>query len=148
MNKAFLKEVEDSGQRNCPKCQTLGVMVLPETLAVHLKDESRRELGPTAYYCNSPTCDVSYFDDFGKSVSVDVLLQPAYPKDTSAPLCRCFNFTWDDLHADLDEKRVTRVRELLAKSQGPAAHCTESMPDGRCCIAEVQKIFLKLRAQG
>ncbi len=36
MNKAFVREPEDKGERSCPVCGSLGVPVGRETVAVHL----------------------------------------------------------------------------------------------------------------
>jgi hypothetical protein len=146
MNKAFIKEVEDRIDRDCPVCGSLGVSVLDQTVDAHLTADDRVQLGQTVYYCPSPTCDVSYFDLHGKFLTASRILDPAFPKNSAAPLCRCFNFTWNDLQADLNDGGVRRVRELLQKSESTAANCTLTMPDGRCCIAEVQKTFLRLRA--
>jgi hypothetical protein len=90
---------------------------------------------------------VAYFDFTGRTVAATELLDPAYPKDPAAPLCRCFDFTWEEIEADLAEGAARRVRALLAESTSSAAHCTRSMPDGRCCAETVQKAYLRRYAE-
>lgn len=150
MNKAFVREPDDTGQRNCPRCGSIGVPVQAETLASFLTAEARTNLADTAYYCPFAKCEVAYFDDFERMATVDSLTRPAYPKDPEAPLCGCFGLTLEDVEADVAEGGVTRVRALLAKSQSPEAHCKTMSPTGQSCTPEVQRCFMRLRtaAQG
>jgi hypothetical protein len=60
-------------------------------------------------------------------------------------LCECFGLTHDDIEADVEEGTPRRVRELLAKSQTPAARCAVLAASGRCCMPEVQRYYMKLR---
>ena len=147
MNKAFVKEPEDTGDRLCPRCGSLGTPVGATTLDGQLPSEERRKLAESAWYCPYPRCEVGYFDQFDRWVGGDVLLHPSYPKDATAPLCPCFDFTRDQVEADVAENGARRVRELLAKSKSPEARCTTMSPSGQCCMPEVQKYFFRLREQ-
>lgn len=145
MNKAFVKEPEDTGAANCPKCGSLGVPVGSATLAAQLSAENRRKLPESAYYCPYPRCDVAYFDKFERGVTVENLSRPIYPKDSAAPICACFGFTCDEIEADVREGGARRVKELLARSKSPEARCQTASPSGQCCMSEVQRYFLKFR---
>jgi hypothetical protein len=124
----------------------LAIAVGAETLAAQLDAESRKQLADAAFYCPYPKCDVAYFDRFERTVSVDQLGRPTFPKDPSAPMCNCFGFTTAEIDADLREGTTVRVKSLLAKSKSVEAHCATSAPDGRCCAAEVQRYYMRARS--
>jgi len=86
--------------------------------------------------------------NFKKSCRFEELTQPVYPKNFDAPLCACFGFQYDDVEADVRDGVPTRIRELLAKSKTPEAHCQSLAADGRCCMATVQELYMKLRGPG
>ena len=93
--------------------------------------EARRALAATAFFCPTPNCPVAYFDAFEAQVAAAVACcRPVYPKDPAAPLCPCFGLTRDDVEADVAEGMPRRIRELLAKSKSPAAHCETASPTG------------------
>src|SRR5690348_17317473 len=128
MNKAFIKEPEDTGEAHCPRCGSLGVAVGDATLSAQLSADDRRNLPETAWFCPFARCEVAYFDQFERTVGADRLSRPIYPKDPEAPICACFGFTCDEIEADVSEGVATRVRELLAKSKSPEARCAVMSP--------------------
>ena len=147
MNKAFIKEPEQSATAHCPRCGSLGELVGEETLRAQLSPESLEGISAPAFFCPFPTCGIAYFDTFERSVPTDVLVRPAYPKDPEAPLCACFGLTRDDIEADLEEGGVRRVRAVIEKAKGPEATCTVMAASGRSCVAEVQRYFMKRKAE-
>lgn len=144
MNKAFVKEPDTIDYR-CPKCGSLGAPVGRETLEAFLAPEALTRLAPSGFYCADPTCEVAYFDQFARSVPCDSLRRPAYPKDPDAPVCGCFAFTLDDIEQDVREGVNTRCKALIAKAQSPDARCALMAADGRSCVPQVQRYFLKCR---
>ncbi len=144
MNKAFVRE-SDSTDVLCPKCGAAGVEVFEPAIASHISAERRRQLAATVFFCETPPCPVAYFDAMEASVSVADLVRPVSPKDPGAPLCACFGLTREDVVADVEEGTPRRIRELLAKSKSPAAHCETASPTGRSCMTEVQRYYFKLR---
>ena len=144
MNKAFVREPDDPDPR-CPRCELLGRSVARITLAAHLPPEAVPLLSDAAYYCANPRCPVAYFDASGTEVGVELLHNPAYPKDPAAPVCRCFNIMAEEIERDARAGDAARVKELIAKSRSPQARCAELSPSGQCCLPEVQKLFLKSR---
>jgi hypothetical protein len=144
MNKAFVRE-SDSTDVLCPKCGGAGVEALATAVASHLPAELRTSLAATVFFCPTPTCPVAYFDAMEASVAAADLGRPVCPKDADAPLCPCFGLTRDDVAADVDEGTPRRIRELLAQSKSPAAHCETASPTGRTCLPEVQRHYFKLR---
>lgn len=148
MNKAFVREPEDTGTANCPRCGSLGIAVGGETLAAQLLADDRRNLPESAYYCPFPRCEVGYFDQFDRWVAGDKLLHPAWPKDPAAPLCPCFGFRPEEVEADVREGGTRRVKELLARTKSPDARCRTMSPTGQCCMPEVQRYFMRLRESG
>jgi hypothetical protein len=147
MNKAFVREPDDSGDAQCPRCGSLGIAVGSETLTAQLAADDRRNLPESAYYCPFPRCEVGYFDRFDRWVASDKLLRSAYPKDPAAAICPCFGFTCDEIEADVREGGTRRVKELLARSKSPEARCSTISPSGQCCMAEVQRYYMRFREQ-
>ena len=143
MNKAFIREPEFSGQAYCPRCGSVGTAVSEAVLDHQVKPECRARLGQAAWFCGYARCDVAYFDLLDRVVTVAELQRAIYPKDPSAPICACFGFTLDELEADVHEKSPIRVRDLLAKSKSSEARCRLLAADGHCCMAEVQRLYMR-----
>lgn len=147
MNKAFVREPEDTGQAYCPRCRSLGIAVQEATLTAQLKPEALAELSDTAWFCPFPTCEVAYFDLFERVATIDKLVAPVYPKDPQAPICPCFGFTTDEIEADLAENGVQRTRALVARAKSAEARCQTASPTGQSCVAEVQRYYMKRRGE-
>ena len=147
MNKAFVREPEFDGRAYCVRCGSLGVSVGTLTLDSQIRKESRSRLGETAWFCDFARCEVAYFDLFERFVSVAELQAKVYPKDIDAPVCACFGFTLDEIEADVRDGTPTRIRELLAKSKSSSAKCRVLAADGRCCMAEVQRLYMRRIAE-
>jgi hypothetical protein len=147
MNKAFVREPDDLGGAPCPRCGSQGIAVAGETLNAQLSADDRRNLPESAFYCPFPRCEVGYFDQFDRWVASDKLLHPAYPKDPTAPICPCFEFSCEEIEADVQEHGTRRVKELLARAKSPSARCVTMSPSGECCLGEVQRCYMRLRGQ-
>jgi hypothetical protein len=147
MNKAFVREPDDNGQRYCPACGSLGIAVSAETWRAHVKSPLGVQLAESAYFCTFARCEVVYFDEVERVVKLSAMAGPVWPKDADAPLCGCFGFTRDDVDDDIRSGGVKRVRELLEKAKSPAAACRVKSPSGQCCVAEVQRYFLRRRGE-
>ena len=145
MNKAFVREPEDTGQGHCPACGSLGISVGRETWQAQLREDAEASLSETAFFCPYAKCEVVYFDMFERRATVDALRHGVYPKDPQAPLCGCFGLTCDDVQADILEGGVSRVRALLVKAKSPEARCRTLSASGQCCVPEVQRYYMKLR---
>jgi hypothetical protein len=143
MNKAFVREPEFDGRAYCPRCGAVGDPVGEATLDHHLRPEFRTRLGPSAWFCGFARCDVAYFDLLERVVLTGELQHGVYPKDPTAPICACFGFSRDDIEADLREGAPTRTRELLAKSKSSEARCNVLAADGRCCMPEAQRLYMR-----
>lgn len=145
MNKAFIREPDDTGELHCPACGSLGIAVARATWQNHVDESHAQGLAETAYFCPFARCDVVYFDMFERRVTVGQLHHGVYPKDPQAPICGCFGLKAEDIEADLAEGGVRRVRELIAKAKGPDARCTAMAASGRPCVAEVQRYYMQRR---
>jgi hypothetical protein len=148
MNKAFVREPEADGRAYCPQCGTLGLPVGAGPLDKYVRPQSRAKMRDAAWFCNFPRCEVAYFNEFEEIVLAEELTQPVYPKNFDAPLCACFGLSYADVETDVRDGTPKRVRELLAKSKSPAANCANLAADGRCCMAAVQELYMKLRGPG
>ena len=147
MNKAFVREPEDTGQRNCPRCSSLGSAATAEAVRTHVTAEALANISDIAWFCPFPRCEVAYFDSFERLVTIDQLTQPVWPKDPEAPLCSCFGLTRDDIEDDIREGVVTRVRAVVEKAKTSAARCRQLAPDGHSCVGEVQRYYMKRRQE-
>ncbi|MBW3598085.1 MAG: hypothetical protein KY475_12505 [Planctomycetes bacterium] len=143
MNKAFIREPEFDGRAYCPRCGSVGEAVGEATLDHHIRPEARGHLGDSAWFCSFAKCEAAYFDLLERVVTVAELQQAVYPKDPSAPVCACFGFGRDEIDADVAERSPTRIRELLAKSKSSDARCAVLAADGQCCMAEVQRLYIR-----
>jgi hypothetical protein len=143
MNKAFVREPEFDGRAFCPQCGSLGIPVNKATLDRHVHKQSRPRIGESAWFCDFARCNVAYFDLFERFVTVDELQSSVYPKDTAAPICACFGFRLEDIDADVRQGTPTRIRELLAKSKSNEAQCHTLAADGRCCVREVRRLYMR-----
>ena len=146
MNKAFVKEPEPDGRAFCPRCGNLGLAVESGPLDTHIRPERRALMHDAAWYCNFPRCDVAYFNLFDAIVTTEELKGPVYPKDPDAPICACFGLNYDDVAADVEEGTPTRIRELFGKAKSSDARCHTLAADGRPCIAAIQELYMKMRA--
>ena len=147
MNKAFVREPEFDGRAYCPRCGSLGTPVSNETLDHHVQKQTRPRMGESAWFCDFARCDVAYFDLFERSVAVNELQSTVYPKDAASPICACFGFTLEEIEADVHEGTPTRIRELLAKSKSDEAQCQTLAADGRCCVREVRRLYMRRIAE-
>lgn len=145
MNKAFIREPDDDGRRHCPACGSLGEAVGSAILERYLRPERRGLLGATGHFCPYPTCEVAYFDDFERVARLEDLACAVYPKDPDAPLCACYGLRTADIDLDLAEGGVSRVKEHLAKAKSSEARCSELAANGRSCVADVQRYFMKAK---
>lgn len=145
MNKAFVREPEFDGKAYCPRCGSLGEPVGIVTLDSLVVPEARSTMMDSAWFCGYARCDVAYFNLLEVVITTDQLRRAVYPKDPSAPLCPCFGFTLDDIEADVRDGMPHRIRALRDKSQGPDARCASLAPNGRCCLKEVQRLYMRMR---
>lgn len=146
MNKAFIREA-DPVDPKCPRCGSTGLAVFRETLAVHLPADSGSGLTDSAWYCPFERCEVVYFDQFDRVALCGQVKTPVFPKDPAAPICPCFGLTTDEIEQDLDEGTVSRTRACVQRAQSPEARCGTTNPSGQPCVAEVQRYYMKRRAE-
>lgn len=143
MNKAFVREPELDGKAYCPRCGTLGIAVGQATLDHQIQHDCRAKLGDSAYFCGFGRCDVAYFDDFERLVFVSELRQAIYPKDLDAAICPCFGFSSAEIDHAIEQKSPQPIREMLAKSKSRQANCVTHSPSGRCCMQEIQRLYIR-----
>ena len=146
MNKAFVRE-PDITDPQCPHCGSTGEAVEWETITALVRSEvfvAAAPLTPSAsYYCPHPTCKVIYFDALGRFLLHSTLREPAYPKDSQAPICPCFGLTSDDIHRDMAEGAPTRTRAAVKRAATDEADCLHRNLSGRSCVADVQRYYVR-----
>lgn len=147
MNKAFIKELDSSGDTRCPRCGSLGTPVLRATLEAHLTPQGAAIFSDSAVFCEYPSCEVAYFDHLQRIAEVSLLVHPVYPKDLDAPLCGCFGFTAEEIEQDVEEATNRRVKAMWQRANSDEACCSTKSPNGQSCLPVIQRYFLKLREQ-
>jgi len=145
MNKAFVKEPDETGQGRCPQCGSPGQAVGPRTLAAQLSSELAGRISESAWFCPYAKCPVAYFDMFERTIAADQTGRPIYPKDPDAPLCGCFGLTRHEIEEEVRRGSVARVRAFAARAKSPEARCELASPTGQCCLGEVQRYYFKFR---
>lgn len=147
MNKAFVKEPEDYGDR-CPACGSVGVQVTQRTLAAMLKPDCDMDgLSQSPCFCPLPSCEVAYFDGFERSVAVTNLKQPVYPKSETAPICPCFGLMSDAVATAAETGDVDEIKSHIQRAASHEACCEERSPTGTSCVANIQKLFMRLHSR-
>ena len=145
MYKADIKEPDSSLPPRCPRCNADGLQVGSTTLKAHLASEAAESLGEPAYWCATNDCPVAYFDLFERSVDCKASHGLYWPKDPAGPLCCCYGLTADEVDADIAEQVPSRVRAVVQKAGLPDAACTTKSPDGRSCVARVQRYYVRAK---
>lgn len=143
MNKAFVREPDEPDDLHCPRCGALGRSVSSVTIMAQLQAGIVSPLGSSACFCSSPTCEVAYFDSSSATLLCTQLRTPIYPKDPDAPVCACFGLRAEDVVADATIGNAAGVRMLLERSVTQREICVTKAADGRCCVDEVQKLYLQ-----
>ncbi len=152
MSRAFIKEPETTGPR-CPTpagCGGAGVPVSRVTLRARLLPEAAARFADGGFLCPDPACAVVYFDAGQERALRDELREPVRPKHVGAPLCACFSVpeeTFDDLGTRGDK---AGMRAFLERAASPEARCETCAADGRSCVTEARRVFLRAleRAEG
>jgi hypothetical protein len=145
VNKAFVKEPEQ-GASVCPRCGSPGTGVCPETLAAFVLPSHLPDIAKQAFFCGFSRCDVVYFDDFERVITTDQVVRPIWPKDGDAPICGCFGFNAAEVRRDVDEGAVGRTRQAVERGKSSEAQCLTRAADGRSCVAEIQRLYFKLKS--
>ena len=146
MNKAFVREPDADARVTCPRCGSVGTTVGNGPIELYVPAPLQDQMKNAAWHCSNAACDVVYYNMFEQTVRAAELLSPVYPYDSTAPICACFGFTLQDVEDDADESQPLRIRALLDRSRSPGAHCQAVAVDGRCCMREVQRLYMKLKS--
>lgn len=131
------------GPAACPVCGALGKPVKRMTLGALLKPEirSRIPLQEEFCFCRTAGCAVVYFRPgealFHKEdLAVRVGLKE--PDDPSAPVCYCFGWTPEKIHAEMKATgRSTVIDRIKAQVKAGNCDCEVTNPQGSCCLGNV-----------
>lgn len=134
------------GPTQCPVCGAPGKPVQRITLDALLKPESRAKIPvqDEFCFCRTADCDVVYFQPhealFRKEdLSVPVgLKEPANP---NAPVCYCFGWTPQKIHADIETMgHGTVIEQIKAQVKAGNCYCEVTNPQGSCCLGNVSRV--------
>ena len=143
MNRAFVREPDDSIDPRCPKCGVLGWPVARHTVTSLAKADVVAGVSDAALFCHNASCKVVYYDANGQTIEVTSMKNAVWPKDSTAPVCGCYGVTQDLIEDDARAGRRDALKLLATKSEESPTRCEFKSPSGRGCLAEVQRIFLK-----
>jgi hypothetical protein len=113
------------------------------TLRSHVTAAAAEVIGEPAYWCATDSCPVAYYDLLERTLATAEAHGLYWPKDAGGPLCCCHGLTVDDVDADLAASVPTRVRAVVQQAGRPDAACGTKSPDGRSCVARVQRYFMR-----
>lgn len=150
MSRAFVRE-PDAPEPRCPVpvgCGTQGDSVIRATLVANVGEEAAAALGEEVFFCSDELCEVAYFDATAGRITVDRLLERRWPKDPDAPLCACLGITEATFANWAREGRTDRMREYLARAEGPDARCLTRTLSGQSCVPAARKVFLQAKERG
>jgi hypothetical protein len=113
------------------------------TLGALLKPEARPRIPPQKEFCfcRTATCEVVYFregealfrkDDLGVRVGLKE------PQDSTAPVCYCFGWTPQRIHAEIKTTgKSTTIEQIKAQVKADNCYCEVTNPQGSCCLGHV-----------
>lgn len=143
MNRAFIREPDDTMDPRCPRCGVLGWPVARHTVTSLAQSDAVNSVSDASFFCHNASCRAVYYDANGQTIEVSQMRVRVWPKDSSAPVCGCYGVTADLIEEDARAGRRDALRLLTAKSEAEPARCEFKSTSGRCCLAEVQRIFLR-----
>lgn len=128
----------------CPVCRKLGSTVNLVTPQNTLVKDARSKLVPEQAYhfCDSPECDVVYYNEQESSVfTTDELKNRVTIKDDSpeTPLCYCFKVLKKHALEEIARTGTTDVfKSIQAKMKpGQSCFCEKSNPRGDTCVKDI-----------
>jgi len=104
----------------------------------HVKDISKIS-DATYYYCNSPSCDIVYFNN-SEVFNTSMLNKEVGLKDSSsqqALVCYCYNYA----KSSLDSVGLAQKIEIRMNNYG--SRCDTRHPAGECCLPAIKEIIHK-----
>lgn len=137
---------------SCPKCGESGKLVKEITLHSLLKDSEKDRLGNSPYFfCQTPTCEVVYFDETKVSVfKKDALTVRVGIKESEAPrpVCYCFDHTIEEIEEQVAATGESTVLDDIATRMKKGCWCETKSPAGSCCMSTVSRYIkaVKIRA--
>jgi len=137
-------------KESCPKCGESGKPVGEITLNTLLKDNEKERIGNGPYFfCQSPSCDLVYFDEAGDSLfKKDALTVRVGIKETEAPrhVCYCFDHTIEEIDEQVTATGESSVLDDIAIRMREACWCETKSPMGSCCMSTVSKYIKAAKA--
>ncbi|MCI2397973.1 hypothetical protein [Aliiroseovarius subalbicans] len=129
----------------CPVCRTLGMTVGHITPENTLRRQVRDRLLPDATYhfCDTPSCDVVYYNDRDSSVfGTQDLVHKVTVKDDAPDtrLCYCFKVLKQQALDDLARTGTTHVFQTIQAKMKPgqSCFCEKVNPRGDTCTKDIQ----------
>ena len=148
MNKAFVREPDDTGQLHCPACGSLGIAVERETWQAHVKPEAADAPGRIGVLL--PVRPVR------RGVLRHVRAarhdrRRAARRLSQGSASADLRLLWPDRRGRrgrYSRRRADARPRGVAKAKSDDAHCRTMSPSGQSCVAEVQRYYMKLRQAG
>lgn len=118
-------------QRACPACGRYAQRVSAVTVAAMT---TKPLLHSSRFWvCQTPSCDVAYFDgDSGSFAVSDLKVRPGFKKGGDL-ICYCFGFTRVQIRDQ--PSTIDAIRKAVSEQQ---CACQVRNPTGKCCLPDVQ----------
>lgn len=130
MSKAF--------ENVCPKCDEVGPPVASLTVRHIVKRDLKERISGSNYHlCNSPHCEVGYFNrDTDEIIHKNDFKRPIWFKEGANPAyaCYCLSITEEEVIKAVIETDLTDLTEISLYLRGRiGSHCHVTNPSGHCC---------------
>jgi hypothetical protein len=106
-----------------------------------LTSAALKRIEPVAYrFCQSPDCDVVYFDDRGRTFTTDDVRVGVWQKEPEGrrTVCYCFGENESDIRSEIAREGHSRaVERVRAHIQAGRCACEIRNPRGACCLGDV-----------
>ena len=116
----------------CPSCGKASVLVSKRLVLQHaLSPWLVADTGSDYYFCETPTCELIYFDQTGNGYSRASVRTAVGLKETGpgAVVCYCFGVTQALAQSD------TRIRQfVIDQTKMGLCACDVRNPSGQCCL--------------
>ena len=129
-------------KQNCPECNNSASIVSRSTIIKHIKKpwlwnkNNTNKATPGYYFCNTPDCEVVYFDKNYTIIYQSELRTQVGIKDQSGDslICYCFGVTTNQAikNPDIKEYVTRQTKEKICA-------CDSFNPSGKCCLKDFPK---------
>ncbi|MBV1880202.1 MAG: hypothetical protein KUG82_01135 [Pseudomonadales bacterium] len=131
----------------CLECEEVSSSVPYKTILHHLQSPLNFQLETgDFYFCSSPKCIVTYFDQVGHTFRTDNMRDEVGQKSSAhdRTICYCFDITANQIETELKDQGTSISKEkVIHLTRAKLCACDIRNPAGSCCLSA----FIKFEKQ-